>query len=223
MPIRPVLALVLSVLAAGCASTPAGTYFPPPNSPATLRAAESLRRAAHAAGDDASRYSFGFIGSPTAAAYSDEEGTFYVTDGLMRLPQPVVDAMIAHEVAHEVLGHMGTRRALALTLTATFSAGGVLVPGVGLADYLVSPLAVRAFSRRQEMAADAKAVEMLWDMGYRSPRRTLAEALRAVDAVAPKPKEGLTGLFDPKPSLEDRLTALEPLEPPSPTAATTPR
>ena len=224
MAIRSILLLALSGhLLAGCASAPAGAYYPPPNNPASRQAADSLRRAALAAGDDASRYSFGFISSPTAAAYSDEDGTFYVTDGLMRLPPSAVDAMIAHEVAHEVLGHMGSRRTLALTLTAGFGAGGVLVPGVGLVDYLVSPLAVRAFSRRQELTADSKAVEILWDMGYRTPRRTLADALRAVDRVAPKPKEGLSGLFDPHPSLAERLAALEPLEPaPLPAASAEP-
>src|SRR5262245_35712858 len=208
----PVL-VVLALAAAGCAAAgPAGGYFPSPKDPSTVRVADTLRRAAIAAGDDPARYSFGFINTPVAAAYSDEDGTFYVTDGLLRLPAPVLDAMIAHEVAHEVLGHMGSRRALALTLSASFSAGGALVPGVGLVDFLANPLAVRAFSRHQEMIADQKAVEILYDMGYRAPRRTLAEAIVTVARARPKPKEGLGGLFDPNPSMDDRLAALEPLE-----------
>src|SRR5262245_54853987 len=84
-------------------------------------------------------------------------------------------------------------RALALTLSASFSAGGALVPGVGLVDFLANPLAVRAFSRHQEMIADQKAVEILYDMGYRAPRRTLAEAIVAVARARPKPKEVLGG------------------------------
>jgi Zn-dependent protease with chaperone function len=220
MSIRGVLTTIfLGLLLTGCTTAPPGSYFPPPSDPATTRVAETLRRAALAAGDDPSRYSFGFVSSFVAAAYSDEDGTFYVTDGLLRLPPSVLDAVIAHEVAHEVLGHVGSRRALALTLSASFGAAGVIAPGAGLADLLVNPLAVRAFSRRQELAADRKAVEILWDMGYRAPRRTLADALRTVDRTGPKPKEGLGGLFDTHPSLGERLAALEPLEPARPSTA----
>lgn len=211
--------ITLSLLATGCASVPAASYFAAPGDPATKRMARTLHGAAFAAGDEPSRYSFAFVNSPVAAVYSDEDATFYVTDGLMRLPAPVLDAVIAHEVAHEVLGHMGSRRALSLVLSASFGAAGMFAPGAGLADLLVNPLAVRAFSRRQELVADQKAVEILRAMGYGAPRRTLAEALRTVDAVTPKPKEQLSGLFNTHPSLADRLAALEPLEPPMPVAS----
>ena len=59
-------------------------------------------------------------------------------------------------------------------------------------------------------------------MEYGAPRRTLAEAIRAMDAVTPKPKEQLSGLFNTHPSLDDRLAALEPLEPPPPVASADP-
>ncbi|HEV8439268.1 MAG TPA: M48 family metalloprotease [Methylomirabilota bacterium] len=215
---RLVTVLVLATSAPGCISTPAGTYFAAPTDPATARVAHALQRAAFAAGDDPSRYGFAFVKSPVAAAYSDEDATFYITDGLLRLPAAVVDAALAHEVAHEVLGHVGSRRVLALTLSAGFGALGALAPGAGLLDFVASPLAVRAFSRRQELEADRKAVEILRAMGHRVPRRTLVEALRALDAAGPKPKEHLAGLLSPHPSLEERLTALEPLEPPTPLA-----
>ena len=211
--------LAVVALAAGCASAPSGSYYPPSANPATAQMAHTLHRAASAAGDDPSRYSFGFIQSPVAAAYSDEDATFYVTDGLMRLPAPVVDAAVAHEVAHEVLGHVNSRRALALTLSAGFGAAGLVAPGAGLLDFVVNPLAVRAFSRRQELAADQKAVEILRAMGHAAPRRTLADALRTIDGVSPRPKEQLSGVLSTHPSLDDRLAALEPLEPgPSPVA-----
>jgi hypothetical protein len=48
-----------------------------------------LYRAAVAAGDDPERYSFAFVQSRAAAAYSDEEAVFYFnfTDGLMSSPR----------------------------------------------------------------------------------------------------------------------------------------
>jgi Zn-dependent protease with chaperone function len=178
----------------------------------TGRIAHALHRAVIAAGDDPDRYSFAMIKTPVAAVASDEEATLYVTEGLMRLPMPTIEAAIAHEVAHEVMGHVGTRRALSLSITAGFSVLGILLPGVGLLDFVANPLAVRAFSRRQELEADKKAVEILRGMGYASPRRVLADGLRALNASTPRAKEEAQGLLASHPSLAERLIALEPLE-----------
>ncbi len=207
-----VTAALAALTLSACASAPEGTYFARPTDPSTPRMAQILSRAAVAGGDDPTRYGFAFIKSPTAAGYSDEDAVFYFTDGLMRQPTPVIEAVVAHEVAHEVLGHVGTRRKLSLSLTASFGALGLFAPGAGLLDFVVNPLVVRAFGRYQEMQADQKAVEILRAMGYRQPRRTLANALETLAAYTPREREGLEGLLATHPSLDERLTALEPLE-----------
>jgi Zn-dependent protease with chaperone function len=211
--VRGSVTAVAVLLLAGCASFPHGTYFPPPTDSATVRMANTLHRAALAAGDDPGSYSFAFVRSRAAAAYSDEDATFYFTDGLMRLDQAVIDAVVAHEVAHEVLGHVGARRKLSLSLSAGFGAVGILAPGVGLLDFVVNPLVVRAYGRRQELEADQKAVEILRAMGHAAPRRALAQALQVLDAHVPKEKEEPDGLLASHPTLEERLAALDPLEP----------
>jgi len=211
-----VTALVAGPLLAACAIVPQGTYYATPTDPGTARMARILSRAAIAGGDDPQRYGFAFIQSPTAAAYSDEDATFYFTDGLMRQPTPIVEAVVAHEVAHEVLGHVGTRRKLSLSLTASFGVLGLFAPGAGLLDFVVNPLVVRSYGRYQEMQADQKAVEILRAMGYRAPRRALATALETLAAHTPKEREGLEGLLATHPALDDRLAALEPLETPAP-------
>jgi Zn-dependent protease with chaperone function len=210
-----VIALLAGLLLAACATTPEGTYFARPTDPSTVQISHILHRAAVAGGDDPQRYGFAFIKSPTAAAYSDEDATFYFTDGLMRQPVPIVEAVVAHEVAHEVLGHVGSRRKLSLSLTAGFAALGIVAPGLGLLDFVVNPLVVRAFGRQQELQADQKAVEILRAMGHRAPRRSLANALQAIAAHTPKEREGLEGLLATHPTLDDRLIALEPLEGPA--------
>jgi Zn-dependent protease with chaperone function len=204
---------VLAILAAGCAGLPAGTYYPAANDPNTLRVANTLHRAAVAAGDDPARYTFALIKTRQPAAFTDENATFYVSDGLAQMPTPVLQALIAHEVAHEVLDHVGTRRRMAVGMTGGFSAAGLFVPGVGLLDLMVNPLVVRAFSRKQELAADQRAVEILRDMGDPTPRRSLAQAIRAVDAAPVRSQEGEGGVLDIRPSLRERLSALEPFEP----------
>jgi Zn-dependent protease with chaperone function len=210
------LALVLAaVLLGGCASVPHGAYFPPPANPDTVRVSDILYRAVVAAGDDPERYSFAFVQSRVATAYSDEEAVFYFTDGLMRMPQSVIEAVVAHEVAHEVLGHIGDRRRLSLSIFAGFTLLGMVAPGVGLLDFIVNPIAVRAFSRHQELAADRRAVEILGAMGHRDPAATMTQALRALNSTSPRPKEGLTGLLSTHPTVEERLMVLE--SPPPPT------
>jgi len=212
---RNVTALVAGLLLSACATTPEGTYYASPTDPTTVRMSQILHRAAIAGGDDPQRYGFAFIKSPTAAAYSDEDATFYFTDGLMRQPVPVIEAVVAHEVAHEVMGHVGTRRKLSLSLTASFGALGIFAPGAGLLDFVVNPLVVRAFGRHQELQADQKAVEILRAMGHAAPRRSLSNALEAIAAHTPREREGLEGLLATHPTIDDRLAALIPLEPPA--------
>jgi Zn-dependent protease with chaperone function len=206
---RALLALAVLVLAGGCAQFPERAYFPGKGAGAAPMA-QILYRAARAAGDEPERYSFAFVKSREVSAWSADDATFYFSEGLVRLDPPHVEALVAHEVAHEVLGHAGQRRNLSLGISAGFTVLGVFVPGLGLADVVVNPLIVRAFTRDQELAADRRAIEIIRTMGHPAPRRTLADALRAADAV-----NGAVpgGILAAAPELRDRLAALEPLEP----------
>ncbi len=211
-------ALALLLLVGGCSTVPKGVYFPRLSAPATEELSHSLYRAAKAAGDDPSRYSFALVRTDQAIGWSDNDATFYFSDGLARLPSHVVEPMVAHEVAHEVLEHYGARRTLSLSISAGFAVLGFVLPGAGAMDLVVNPLVVRVFTRQQEYAADRKAVEILRAMGYAAPRRALARALVAVDRLnslrkAPAP-------VSPEPGIERRLAALAPLEAPGLLAAT---
>lgn len=179
-----------------------------------MKISHTLHRAAEAAGADPARYSFALIETRAVTAFAAEDATFYFSDGLARQPQRCIDAFVAQKVAHEVLGHAGARRALSLAMTAGFAMLGLFMPGLGLADFVVNPLVVRVFSREQELAADQRAIEILRDMGHAAPRRTLADALRAAAAVNPPPSRFFEQrLVAIEPDLDDRLVALEPLEP----------
>jgi len=206
---RRVWPLALLLMITGCATVPERAYYPNPADPETRVLAEALWRAAKAARDDPGEYSFAMIRTGKVSAYTVEDATFYFTQGLARQPAKIIDALVAHEVAHELLGHIGERRALSRSLGAGFTVLGIAIPGAGLLDFVANPLIVRAFTRDQEIAADLKAVEILRDMGYESPRRAMAEALRAAAKVNGPPRGGWLAA---KPTLEDRLSRLEPLE-----------
>src|SRR5215470_15037610 len=180
---RTLCAVVVALVCSGCVTVPDRAYFPPPDAADTRVLSTTLYRVAAAAGDDPRRYSFALIGSRDVSAFTADDATFYFSEGLARQPAAVVDALVAHEVAHELLGHRGQRRALSLGLSAGFTVLGVVVPGVSLLDFLVSPLVVRAYTRDQEIAADLKAADLLGLMGSEAPRRQLAAALRAAAKV----------------------------------------
>ena len=207
---RAIALVLVAVLTIGCATAPDAAYYPE-RSPRTSHVAGALYRAAQAAGDDPARYSFALIRSRDVSAFSGaEDATFYFSDGLVALPPAYVDALVAREVAHEVLGHAGHRRALSMGLTGTFLVLGFIVPGLSVADWVLNPLIVRAFTRDQVIAADLRSIEIIRTMGHEQPRRTLAEALHSVQAANGRSPGGLLATVPP---LDDRLAAIGPLEP----------
>jgi Zn-dependent protease with chaperone function len=205
---RAAVLAVLVVLSA-CATWPDRAYFPNPADAQTRVLAEALYRAARYGSEEPERYSFAMIRTAEVRAETGEDATFYFSEGLARQPARVVDALVAHEVAHELLGHVGQRRTLSLSVTGGFAVLGVVVPGLGLLDLVANPLIVRAHTREQELTADRRAVEILRDMGYAAPRRVLTEALREAAAVNGAPERGPMAS---EPELALRLAALEPLE-----------
>ena len=105
--LRRLSLLALAVVCAACATFPEGAYYPSARDQHAKALASSLHRAALAADDDPKRYTFAMIRTRDIAAYTNDDATFYFTDGLARLPTPSLDALVAQQVAHEILGHMG--------------------------------------------------------------------------------------------------------------------
>src|SRR5256885_1670621 len=165
------------------APVPDRAYFPDSKDPRTKCLSQTLYRAAVAAGDDPAHYSFAMLQTSKVVAVTHEEGIFYFSDGLADQSPAHVDALVAHEVAHEVLGHVGRRRVLSLGVSGGFTVIGFVVPGLGLMDFLVNPVIVRAFTRDQSLDADQKTLEILRAMGHEAPRRTLTDALKAAASL----------------------------------------
>src|SRR4051812_36986013 len=145
----------------GCASFPEHAYYPDPGDAFTRVLAEALYRAARAASEDPGGYSFAMIGTAEVRAYTSDDATFYFSEGLARRSLAVIDALVAHEVAHELLDHVGRRRALSPSVTGGFAVLGFVIPGLSALDLVANPLIVRAYTRDQEISADRKAVEVL--------------------------------------------------------------
>lgn len=95
-------------------------------------------------------------------AGSAGKGQFIVTTGLLNRANDVqLEAILAHEIAHDDLGHM----AKAQTLGAGMNIASILLdqifPGSGQIAPIVGNLAIRAYGRQDEYEADSHGVKLL--------------------------------------------------------------
>ncbi len=133
---------------------------------------------------------------------------FLVTMGLLqRANDEQLRGVLAHEVAHQDLGHVAKAQAigtganiLAAGLQQLFPAAGVLVPIVG-------ELGMRAYGRNEEYAADRHAVDILRRAGY--PKENLVDALTWIRRVSPVSGSG--GFLSTHPALDDRIATIQRL------------
>ena len=131
--LRSLALVTVLTLATGCAlippSRPDLAYYPSPRDPGAIKISHTLYRAAQAVGDDPDYYSFALIQTNIVTSFVGADATFYFSDGLARLPQRHVDALVAQKVAHEILGHTGKQRMLSLSITAGFAVLGIFEIG----------------------------------------------------------------------------------------------
>jgi Zn-dependent protease with chaperone function len=133
---------------------------------------------------------------------------FLVTMGLLqRANDEQLRGILAHEVAHQDLGHVAKAQAigtgtniLAAGLQQLFPAAGVLVPIVG-------ELGMRAYGRNEEYAADRHAVDVLRRAGY--PKENLVDALTWIRRVSGNAGGG--GFLSTHPALDDRIATIQRL------------
>jgi putative metalloprotease len=133
---------------------------------------------------------------------------FLVTMGLLeRANDEQLRGVLAHEVAHQDLGHVAKAQALgtganilAAGLQQLFPAAGVLVPIAG-------ELGMRAYGRNEEYAADRHAVDLLRRAGY--PKENLVEALTWIRRVSGGSGGG--GFLSTHPALDDRIATIQRL------------
>ena len=80
--------------------------------------------------------------------------------------EKILTALVAHGMAHHRLHHLGKRSGVLTLQSVAFKIGGNFVPGLGYGKYATEPLSEVAMGSWQEMAADAKTVEYLKEIGY---------------------------------------------------------
>jgi predicted Zn-dependent protease len=149
----------------------------------------------------------GIIDDPEVNAANAGGGHFYVTTGLLeRAGEEQLRGILAHEIAHEDLGHVAKLQTLGAGLGLGVVLLEQLLPGSSAVTPLAGSLIARGYSRREEFAADRHGVTILNRAGYRKD-----VLINALNWVSRSSKGGGGGFLSTHPDTEDRIEELRKL------------
>ncbi len=135
-------------------------------------------------------------------------GEFYVTTGLLeKANDEQLRGIMAHEIAHDDLGHVAKAQGLGVGLNLGVILLEQLIPGSSAVTPIAGSLIARGYSRNEEYAADRHGVEILRRAGY--SKDVLINALNWVSRSSGGGGGG--GFRSTHPATEDRIAQLEKL------------
>jgi Zn-dependent protease with chaperone function len=151
-----------------------------------------------------SQVKVGILDDPDINAANAGNGEFYVTTGLLqKANDSQLTAIMAHEVAHEDLGHVAKAKTLGAGLNIGMVILDQIIPGSGAITPIAGALVSRAYSRKEEYAADKHGVELLKRTGQ-SPQM-MVDTLTWLMQMS---GSGGGGFFATHPATGDRIDAL---------------
>jgi len=113
-----------------------------------------------------SQVKVGIIDDPSINAANAGNGEFYVTTGLLqKASDDQLLAVMAHEVAHDDLGHVAKAEALGTGIGIGAVILDQIIPGAGRVAPIAGALIQRKYSRSEEYEADAHGVDLLKRVG----------------------------------------------------------
>ncbi len=131
---------------------------------------------------------------------------FFVTNGLLqRANDDHLLGVMAHEIAHQDLGHAVKAQMLGAGLSIGAALLEQILPGSGAIAPLAGTLIARGHSRTEEYAADRHAIVLLRRIGY-SPD-VMIDALSWIQRFSGDQHAG--GFLSTHPALNDRISALK--------------
>ena len=161
-----------------------------------IRASNQSRRA--------NEISIRIVDEPSINAGSAGGGEFLVTTGLLRRANDdQLRGVLAHEIAHDVLGHPAKMQVLGVGLNLGAVLLEKLIPGSGNFAPIAGNLIASSYSRPQELEADRHAVTILRRAGY--DKNVMIRSLNWIMQV-----EGNSGggLLSTHPATDERIRAL---------------
>jgi predicted Zn-dependent protease len=175
------------------------------------RVLASFIKLAPASGLDASSLRLAMISVDEINAASLGNGMFLAFEGLRLLDAAQLDVVVAHELAHEKLGHAESTQSFQSSLNSTIRFVGVLVGADEnardqAADW-AEDLSLPTHSREQELEADQLAIEILRKSGYGDSATQVSIA--ALNSIRTAYGDVGGGFFSSHPAISERIKLLE--------------
>ena len=208
------LAAGLSLMIAGCAvsSGPSSPSAPdirqvsPAQATRLYRIMTPLLKAMDNPKDPQQVY-IGIMDDAAINAANAGGGQFYVTRGLLqKANDQQLRGIMAHEIAHEDLGHVAKLQTLGLGLNLGVILLEELFPGSSAVTPIAGSLITNSYSRTEESAADRHAVDILNRAGY-----SKADLINALEWIEKESGGGGGGFLSTHPASADRIEALKRL------------
>jgi Zn-dependent protease with chaperone function len=153
---------------------------------------------------DLKQVKMGVMDDPSINAANAGNGEFFVTTGLLQKAHDAqLTGILAHEVAHEDLGHVAKAQALGAGLNIGMVILDQLIPGSGALTPIAGTLVARAYSRNEEYAADKHGAELLERTGQ--SKQLMIDTLTWLMQTSGSDSGGF---FATHPGTEDRIDAL---------------
>lgn len=150
----------------------------------------------------------GIVDDPDINAANAGNGEFYVTTGLLqKASDDQLLAIMAHEVAHEDLGHVAKQQALGTGIGIGAVILDQIIPGAGRVAPIAGALIQRSYSRSEEYQADKHGVELLRRLGR--DKEVMIATLTWLTSVSGP--DGGGGFFSTHPATGDRIDVLRKL------------
>ena len=131
---------------------------------------------------------------------------FYVTSGLLRrADEDQLRGVLAHELAHQDLGHVAKAQAVGAGLNILSAGLQSLFPAAGALAPIAGELVARGYSRSEEYDADKHGVEILRRTGY--SKDTMLNSLTWIRSTAGSGGGG--GFLSTHPALDDRIATIQ--------------
>jgi predicted Zn-dependent protease len=149
----------------------------------------------------------GVLDDDSINAASAGSGEFYVTRGLLaRANDEQLAAVLAHEVAHDDLGHVAKAQAVGAGVEIGAAILDQIFPGVGQIAPVAGTLITRAYSRQEELQADRHGVTILQRAGR--PKEAMERTLVWLESQT---GGSSGGFFSTHPGTDERIAALRKL------------
>lgn len=132
---------------------------------------------------------------------------FYVTMGLLRrASDDQLRGVLAHELAHQDLGHVAKAQVLGATINALSAGLQQLSPLAGVVAPIAGELAARSYGRKEEFTADKHGVDILRRAGH--PKEVMVESLAWIRRIS---GDQGGGFLSTHPELDERIATIQRL------------